>query len=517
MRGPSLDADRFDVAIVGSGFAGSILARCLHRQGKRVVLIERNRHPRFTLGESSTPLAAIALERLANRYELSDLLDLASYGRWMNHQPEIRRGLKRGFTFYGHGAHENYENDASNSARLLVAASPDDEIADSHWLRADVDAALVQRAVSEGVTYLEETAVSAVEMRDDSVRLRLRTLEEHRQLTASFVVDATGGPGLPGLDTKEVEIPFSSRLVGGHFRKVRELSEVTPEASFGDGPYPDAFAAVHHWTDVGWMYELRFDHGVTSAGFVVERERAEAAGLGNHQSPESLWRELLVRYPALAEQFANSELQGRWLFSARLQRRAARAVGPRWARLPHSYAFFDPLFSTGIAWSLVGVERLAQTLGNDERDAESLQRYQDLLAHEADHVSRLIGGAYRRFGDFESFCRHTQLYFAAASYSEVRQRLLEPPEALDSWAQSGFLGADDPLLSRLVAEAESGGDVTPEALAPRNLAGLAQPTNRNLYAVDLEQLVRSAALIGLSPDQVRDRLPLLRGGGLSSH
>ena len=57
----------FDVAIVGSGFAGSLLARLLARRGLAVALVERGQHPRFALGESSTPLAALALERLARR------------------------------------------------------------------------------------------------------------------------------------------------------------------------------------------------------------------------------------------------------------------------------------------------------------------------------------------------------------------------------------------------------------------------------------------------------------------
>ena len=53
------------VAVVGSGFAGSLLARVLTVQGHDVVLLERGTHPRFAIGESSTPLANLTLERLA--------------------------------------------------------------------------------------------------------------------------------------------------------------------------------------------------------------------------------------------------------------------------------------------------------------------------------------------------------------------------------------------------------------------------------------------------------------------
>src|SRR3954452_21815501 len=111
-----------NIAIVGSGFAGSILARILQGQGHRVLLLDRQRHPRFALGESSTPLAAICLERLAARYALHDLPALAAWGLWRQALPHLRRALKRGFTFYGHSPGLPYANGASTERRLLVAA-----------------------------------------------------------------------------------------------------------------------------------------------------------------------------------------------------------------------------------------------------------------------------------------------------------------------------------------------------------------------------------------------------------
>ena len=185
---------RYDVAIVGSGFAGSILARCLKRQGRRVLLLERDRHPRWAIGESSTPLGAIALERLAERYRLDDLDSLAAYGRWLERLPGVRRGLKRGFSFYPHSPGEPLCPEPSS--RLLVAASPDDEIADTHWLRSDVDTFLVERAVEEGVDYRDRSAVTAVVERDDRVTLEIEAsdggADGRSTVEASFVVDASG-------------------------------------------------------------------------------------------------------------------------------------------------------------------------------------------------------------------------------------------------------------------------------------------------------------------------------------
>src|SRR5512132_3771624 len=160
-----------EITIVGSGFAGSLLARVLAVLGYDVVLLERGTHPRFAIGESSTPLANLSLERIGVRYGLADCYQLATHGRWLEHFPELRRGLKRGFTFYRHHPHEAFANRGLDSERLLVAASPDDALADTHWLRADVDHHFVREAVGAGVDYRDRVSLTSAEVRADGVRL----------------------------------------------------------------------------------------------------------------------------------------------------------------------------------------------------------------------------------------------------------------------------------------------------------------------------------------------------------
>ena len=70
----------YDVAIVGSGFAGSLLAMILRRQGRSVILLEKGKHPRFAIGESSTPLSNLLLEDLALRYDLPGIAPLTKWG-----------------------------------------------------------------------------------------------------------------------------------------------------------------------------------------------------------------------------------------------------------------------------------------------------------------------------------------------------------------------------------------------------------------------------------------------------
>ena len=529
------------VVVVGSGFAGSILARVARATGHDVTLVERGAHPRFALGESSTPLAAIALERLAARYGLADLRDLAAYGRWTARLPGIRRGLKRGFTFYRHERGQPFHNDDANCNRLLVAASPDDDVADTHWLREDVDAFLFRRAATEGAACLDRTALDAIERRGGRFALRGVRQGEPVRLTADLVVDASGPDGFLarqlGLGTTLPPDALHTGLVYGHFRNVRPLRHAAGgAAAFPAGPYPDEAAAVHHLLDDGWMYELAFDHGVVSAGFVVAGTAAVRTIADAR--PAETFRTIARRYPSLAAQYEAAVPVRPVATMARLQRRLSRGAGDGWALLPHVFQFWSPLFSTGIAWSLLGVERLGLLFedvaapggGGREQLAPGLRKYGALLRSEADHLRRVIEPAYRCRCDFDAFDACVQAYFAAASYCEARQRLCPPPlETGGQWAWSGFLGATDPVLQRIFAEAarlvekrrseprldprplESLMDAMRRLVAPRNLAGLADPARRRLYPADAETIVAAADVIGLAPGEVRARLPQLRG------
>src|SRR3979409_2713897 len=122
----------FDIAIVGSGFAGSLLSMLAPRLGRSVILLEKTRHPRFAIGESSTPLANLLLEELATRYDLPRLLPLTKWGSWQRTYPQIACGLKRGFTFYHHEAGRPFAALPDRSDQLLVAASSNDRIGDTH-------------------------------------------------------------------------------------------------------------------------------------------------------------------------------------------------------------------------------------------------------------------------------------------------------------------------------------------------------------------------------------------------
>jgi FADH2 O2-dependent halogenase len=504
----------YDLVVVGAGFGGSILAMVARRLGRRVLLLERGRHPRFAIGESSSPLAGILIEQLAQRYDLPRLAPLASYGTWRRTYPHLTCGLKRGFTYYKHEAGAAFSTRPDRGNELLVAASPNDELADTHWLRADVDAWLVDEAVALGVDYEDEVLVETVEETADGMRLRASRHGQARDIEARGVVDATGPRGCLhrafDLEDRGFDGYPPTQALFSHFVDVARCDGHADFAPSGTPPYPVDDAALHHVFDGGWMWVLRFGNGVTSAGVAVTDDFAQSVRLSDGADA---WPRVLATMPSVAALFASARPIRPFTWQARLPYRASRAAGDRWALLPSAAVFVDPLFSTGFPLTLLGIERLGRlferglfTADDNAARGEGLAEYGRVTLAEADHTARFIAGCYASFPRFEVFTEYSMFYFAAASFADARRRLL--PHA----APPGFLGSSDAVftsalraLSPAVGSAPHLHQAVADAIEHMNIAGLCRRANANWYGVDNEDLRANAHRLGVSREVV-DRM-----------
>jgi len=285
--------------------------------------------------------------------------------------------------------------------------------------------------------------------------------------------------------------------------------------------------------DEGWMYSLRFDHGVVSAGFALSPRGLASLAPERHDAL-ALWKEMLSRYPTIAAAFRDATPVLPIGFQPLIQHRLTRAAGDRWLLLPHAFAFVDPLFSTGIAWSLRAIERLglvfeSAVAGTRIPSPRDLARYAALLAREADQIDALVAGAYEAMAHFELFAAHAMIYFGTVSFAEMRQRLTPDPAA--GW--SGFLGVGDDVCGPLPQDALlrlrgiTRGEGRPgsaadriayaawvrDSIAPRNVVGLADPARNHLYPIDLDVIIESHAKLDLTRNQLIEALPGLRGEG----
>jgi len=498
-----------DIAVVGSGFAGSLIALALKRRGRSVVLIERGRHPRFAIGESSTPLANLLLEELADRYDLPRIRSFSKWGTWQRAHPDVGCGLKRGFTFFFHQPGQAFADNQTHDRQLMVAASPFDEVSDTHWYRPDFDLALVREAQAEGVGYLDDTALDAYDESGARAVLAGRRDGQPIRIAAEFVVDASGPRGfmhrmlrLPPAALRW--LPHTHGLYS-HFENVDRWDRLTPSQGT---PYPPDDAALHHVFPGGWIWVLRFNNGITSAGAALTDDFASTLDL---ERPETAWNELLAQLPSVRRQFERARAILPFAHVPRLAFRAQQIHGQRWAMLPSAAGVIDPLLSTGFPLTLLGIARLLEALettsAGAQRDA-ALGEYARITEAELDLTEQLVAALYATMGDEALFKRLSLMYFAAASYSEAVRRLGRPalapgfllhghpqfgPEVLAcaTLASSPLTGEErDRLLERI-----------DRAVEPFDTAGLLDDSRKSWYPVLSDDLVAGAPKLGATVDE----------------
>jgi FADH2 O2-dependent halogenase len=400
---------------------------------------------------------------------------------------------------------------------LLVAASPNNEVSDTHWLRADVDHFLVKEAIALGAEYVDEAQMTGMERRGDTMLLTGERRGQPHSFRAHVVVDATGPRGFLSRTLNLPETSFShyppTQTLFSHFTDVHRCDRMAAFQTDETPPYAPDDAALHHVFDGGWMWVLRFNNGVTSAGFAVTDELAEELRI---VEKEAAWKRFLSRFPTVREQFADAQPIQPFFTSSRLSYRCGMAAGDGWVLLPSAAAFIDPLFSTGMPLTLLGIERLGRILSEAWETAalsERLRQYAAVTLAEADGVAELVGGCYAAFSRFPLFAAFSMFYFAAASFSEMARRLEKRHLA------TRFLLANDldfsAHLRRSADQLRSQSDTLDptrfaeqiaRAIAPRNVAGLAAPDKRNWYGVDLEDLVHTADKLDMTPDTMSELL-----------
>jgi FADH2 O2-dependent halogenase len=513
VRGKGL-TESYDIAIAGSGFAGSLMAMIAKRLGYSVVLLERSKHPRVVIGESSTPLANLLLEELCRRYNLAAVAPLAKWGSWQRSLPQIGCGLKRGFTFYRHQLDGLDDQNAFRDNQLLVAASPHDEIADTHWFRASFDSFLVEQAKQIGVDYLDEMKVDQVVCSETGATLSGVRNGATFSIDTKFLIDATGPRGLchNALGLAESPLPHypATQALYSHFSGVTRPARTSANET---APYPPEDAAVHHVFDGGWIWVLRFNNGIASAGIAATDQLAAHLRL---DEGANAWHRLVRRIPTLQTQFESADAIQPFRHISQLSFMSSRVVGERWAMLPSAAGFVDPLLSTGFPLTLLGIERLARILepGLDSPHLGSdLKRYERRTTDELLATSRLIAALYVNMSNFPLFKALCLLYFAAASYSESARRLSKPHLApsflLHDHPQIGPRSED--LLERAM-HVPQGADTDwlieeiLQAIEPIDVAGLSRPNAQSWYPVDAADLLESCSKLESTPEEIESLL-----------
>ncbi|MEM1436997.1 MAG: NAD(P)/FAD-dependent oxidoreductase, partial [Pseudomonadota bacterium] len=313
-----------DVAVIGGGPAGSATAALLAQDGRSVALFEKASHPRFHIGESMLPNSLPILERLG---VLEDVRAI---------------GLRKDgadFTCEAPGYHREPQATQLQTFRFARALG---DVPDHAFevRRADFDALLFRNAAAAGATLFEGCEVVDVEHACAVQILTYRGPDAcTRELTASFVVDASGRSALLARRNGWIERnpQHASAAVFAHFTGV-------PRRPGSDGGNISIYWFEHGWI---WMIPLNDpQHGaVMSIGAVCRPDYLRAQRSAG-ADPETILEAALKLSPAAAERTAAAQRLTPVHSEGNYSYRSRRACAPGQHLIGDAYGFIDPVFSS---------------------------------------------------------------------------------------------------------------------------------------------------------------------------
>ena len=353
----------FDVIVAGGGPAGSSTANLLCQRRRSVLVLERERFPRFHIGESMLPYANDVWRELG----VFEKLD-AQY----IHKP----GAK--FIHEESGAEFLYCFDKSIRPGNPYAYQVK---------RADFDKMLLDHAASLGAVVREETRVDDVQIDRDGVTVRATGGDgKSYDVRAAAFVDATGRDALIAgrRQLKVVDAVITTNVAVHTMYRNVDRSQGADEGNIIIGLF-----------DGGWWWMIPFKDGDTSIGLVFEKSYTKAnRGLSSPALLEAALEQLphLKRYLKNATRILDVGAQGNWSY------RAKQFYGERLLLVGDSAAFVDPLFSTGVLFAVHGARfaaaHLDAALGDGDFSAERFAPYQDECARGMDLFKTLVSEFY---------------------------------------------------------------------------------------------------------------------------
>ena len=390
-----------DVAVVGGGPAGSTAASLLAAAGRSVILFEKERFPRFHIGESLLPFNLDLFRRLGVLEDLE--------GRFIE-----KWGAR---LFSSDGSTTRYISFEEG----IVPGHP----RAFHVLRSEFDALLLRKAREQGAEVRESTAViEAVPSHRDGCDLTVRDaagrISQHR---ARFLLDASGRDAF-------VASRRRLRIMTPHLRKMAVYAHYEGVAR-GEGRFAGDIVLVI--LRDGWFWLIPLPEGRTSVGLVLEGSSFRRLDL----SPERLLEAALQRCPAAWERVASSRRISQVWTASDYSYECGGVAGDGYLLLGDAAAFIDPIFSTGVWLAMSSAEMAADTLhaalGAPGRAADlapgRFAAYERKVRRHVRNYTRIVSRFYEP-GFMDLFLQPAGRFGMRESVISLLAGLVDPPLAV---------------------------------------------------------------------------------------
>ena len=368
-----------DVAVIGGGPAGSILATLVAEAGFEAMLFESERFPRFQIGESLLPVANLALRRVG--------IDLDTEGFQQ----------KAGAEFHD----ERDDRCKVYPFREGLAGTP---FATHQVDRERFDTILLDRARSAGVCARVEEPVTGISTTEDRVTVQSKHADGSVRTTrARYLVDASGRRCVVARTRRTLKLikRFGRSAVYHHASSL----------SSGDADELQRSGSIRILVrDDGWIWIIPLGGNRVSVGFVSATHR------GSDELPGCLQDSPMLR------SILHGALVHESRFASGFSHVNTEPFGRRWACIGDASIFLDPVFSSGVSLALTQASELADYL------SESLRRGEESDPGLAAPVASRMKHACQVFGTLVDAFYHTKLidhlFFAERPDPEMRAGLI---------------------------------------------------------------------------------------------
>ena len=353
----------YDVAIIGGGPAGSTAAALLARAGRRVMVLEREKFPRFHIGESLLPFSMKAFTRLGLHEKLLRAGFMKKFGGEM-----FGSCSEIGNKFYFKDAFRSQTDHAYQVTR------------------ADFDKLLLDHAAESGAEVHEETAVQRVMFSDEEVDLSLAANGSSRNVRARYVIDASGRNSVLGthFGIKKTYDHLQKLSIFAHYDEVSRAEGI-------DGTLTALIRGIDRWF---WIIPLTTER--TSIGVVLDSEVFRKSKL----SAEDFLEQALAEQPIIAKRMTNARRASKVHVATDFSYRSTKLYGNHWLLAGDAAGFIDPIFSSGVFLAVFSGEQCADVLNevlDRPRTARRLfARYERAVNRAMDIYLRFVNAWYTK-------------------------------------------------------------------------------------------------------------------------